>query len=378
MASVGAPALREQVPAEELEREIHRLRQANEALRRALARDWGQPRNRAPEGMSGEARRWALGPFVGQTAALNKVLGDIDRLQRAPSTPVLIQGESGTGKELVARAIHAGSGRAAGPFVPVNCAAIPRDLADSLLFGHVKGAFTGAERNQAGYFDLADGGTLFLDEVGTMPLELQARLLRVLEDRQVMPLGASAPRSVEVRVLAATNVPLRECVESGGFRPDLYYRLAVFTIQMPPLRQRREDVGLLARHFLQVCALDMGLSNPTISPAALSALEQHDFPGNVRELRNIIERAVIESQHGQVGPEHLHLPAAGTGQVAEPAVPCPDSLPAGLDRALAETELMLIQRALALTGDNVAAAARLLGTHRSRIYRALARKAPAV
>ncbi|MCC7262173.1 MAG: sigma-54-dependent Fis family transcriptional regulator [Candidatus Latescibacteria bacterium] len=317
-----------------------------------------------------EAQHWALGSLVGQSPTLRQMLDNIGLLQDAPNTAVLIEGESGTGKELVARAIHAGSSRASGPFVAVNCAAIPRELADSLLFGHVKGSFTGAERDQAGYFELAQGGTLFLDEVGTMPLELQPKLLRVLEERRVLPLGARQPRSLELRVLSATNSVLPAQIQAGTFRQDLYYRLAPFTVRVPALRDRREDIGLLARHFLQVFALEMGIQDPVLDPAAVALLEGYPFPGNVRELKNIVERALIESRQGRVHPEHLHLPAA-EGAPAVPPVAGPAPLPGDLDLAVAQYEVGLVRRALAQTSENVAAAARLLGTNRTRIYRIL-------
>ena len=212
-----------------------------------------------------------------------------------------------TGKEVIARAIHHGSPRAAGPFIPVNCSAIPADLAESTLFGHRRGAFTGADRDRPGYFELADGGTLFLDEVGDMPLDIQAKILRVLEDGQILPLGDTAEKKVDVRVVAATNVDLETGIEAGTFRQDLYFRLARFPIRVPPLRERRGDIPLLARHFLRLFAAEMGLPPPPLDETALEKLSSYDFPGNVRELKNIVERAVIESNGGQVQSEHLHL-----------------------------------------------------------------------
>jgi DNA-binding NtrC family response regulator len=246
--------------------------------------------------------------------------------------------------------------------VPVNCASLPRDLADSLLFGHRKGAFTGAEADQAGYFELAHGGTLFLDEVGTLPLELQPKLLRVLEDHAVLSLGAREPRTVDVRVVAATNADLGVQAQQGAFRQDLYYRLAGFTVRMPPLRERREDIGLLVRHFLQIYAAEMGIEPPQISPQALAMLESHDFPGNVRELKNLVERALIESRGREIRLEHLPLlealPAGSTGI---------EALPLNLEQA----ELLLIQRAMEQSGGNISGAARLLGIERTKIYRRL-------
>ncbi|MCC7265177.1 MAG: sigma-54-dependent Fis family transcriptional regulator [Candidatus Latescibacteria bacterium] len=343
-----------------------RTRQLEEEMARREALT--QERNRLAGRLSlvdqREAQRWRRGALVGRSPTLKKILGDLDLLQSAPHTSVLILGESGTGKELIARAIHAGSERREGPFVPVNCAAIPRELADSLLFGHRKGAFTGAEQDQIGYFELAHGGTLFLDEVGTLPLELQPKLLRVLEERAVLPLGARTPREVQVRVLAATNADLEVQAQKGTFRQDLYYRLARFVVQVPPLRQRREDIGLLARHFLQLFAVEMGIEPPEISPRAQVLLEQYEFPGNVRELKNIVERALIESRGAEIRPEHLPLLAAAPKNGLTIA-----TLPFNLEQA----ELLLIQRALQHCEGNITAAARLLGVERTKIYRRLGR-----
>ena len=310
-----------------------------------------------------EAQRWAVDEFVGESQTLKKILQDIDLLHSAEHTSVLILGESGTGKELIARAIHSGGTRSEGPFVPVNCASLPRELADSLLFGHVKGSFTGADRDQAGYFEMADGGTLFLDELGTMPAELQPKLLRVLEDHTVQPLGGREPHQVNVRVLAATNADLATQVEQGDFRQDLYYRLARFTVSVPPLRERREDIALLVRHFLQMFAEEMNIESPGMSDQALALLETHRFPGNVRELKNLVERALIESRGVEIGPQHLPLMevATSTGPAAI------DALPLNLEQA----ELLLIQRALDQSEGNISAAARLLGIERTKIYRRL-------
>jgi len=219
-------------------------------------------------------------------------------------TTVLITGESGTGKELIARAIHYGSFRK-GQFVPLNCSAIPSGLAESTLFGHVRGAFTGADTARKGCFELADGGTLFLDEIGDMPLELQAKLLRVLEDGYVTPVGADHPKRVDVRVLSATNADLQTKISEGKFRQDLYFRLAGFPVVVPPLRQRKEDILLLAHHFLSMWATEMGRPIPSLSSDAIEILASYAFPGNVRELKNIIERAIIESGGREIQPKHL-------------------------------------------------------------------------
>ncbi|MBT3292232.1 MAG: sigma-54-dependent Fis family transcriptional regulator, partial [Victivallales bacterium] len=227
-----------------------------------------------------EAQRWGVEGFVSQSPLLREILQKIKMLEHADSVSVLVTGESGTGKELIARAVHANSARAAGPFLPINCATVPREMAESLVFGHKKGAFTGADADQAGYFDLADGGTLFLDEVGDMPHDLQVKLLRVLEDGQVRSLGAQESRPVDVRVVAATNADLQRRIQETAFRQDLYFRIARFTVTAPPLRQRREDIPLLTRHFLQILAAEMGREAPDLSPQALARLQDYPFPGN--------------------------------------------------------------------------------------------------
>ena len=223
---------------------------------------------------------------------------------------MLITGESGTGKELIARGLHFSSPRKGGPFVPVNCSAVPGELSESLFFGHKKGAFTGADKDRSGYFELADGGTLFLDEIGDMPAALQAKLLRVLEDGEVMPVGAAKGKHVDVRVLAATNVDLQQGIADGRFRQDLYFRLARYTVESPPLRERREDIPTLAEHFLTLFAREMGYAAPQLSCEALMVLEDYAFPGNVRELKNIVERSLIESGGREIRPEHVHLLAS--------------------------------------------------------------------
>ncbi len=312
-----------------------------------------------------EAERWGIEGFVGQSQTVREILKNVARMQHSDAIRVLVTGESGTGKELIARAIHSGSSRAEAPFVAVNCASIPRELADSMFFGHRKGAFTGADRNHSGYFELANGGTLFLDEIGDMPLEVQAKILRVLEDGKVLPLGADRERAVDARVLAATNADLERAVEEGRFRRDLYFRLVQFAVQVPPLRARGEDIALLSEHFLHLFAGEMGVDSPGLSAEALAALEDYAFPGNVRELKNIIERAVIECDGGAIELSHLHfVNVAPFAFAPEPAGDIPDNLQ--------EANVYLIQRALAKCAGSVSAAAKLLGVHRSRIYRALA------
>jgi len=315
-----------------------------------------------------ETRRWGLEGFIGQSPTMGRILSEVRLMQTHVTPGVLITGESGTGKELIARAIHFGSARREGPFVPVNCAAVPAELWESLFFGHRRGAFTGAEGDQVGYFEMANGGSLFLDEVGEMPAALQAKLLRVLEDSLVRRLGESQDRRVEVRVLAATNADLQEKIQAGVFRQDLFYRLARFTVEVPPLRKRGEDIPLLAQHFLRIAGEEFGLQAPSLSLEGLEALQEYDFPGNVRELKNIIERALLESGGAEIRTAHLRFPAAAnmTNPVAV------SEIPLNLEAA----ELWLTRQAMARTGDNIAEAARLLGTSRGKTYRILARENP--
>ncbi|MBS1791275.1 MAG: sigma 54-interacting transcriptional regulator [Acidobacteria bacterium] len=247
----------------------------------------------------------SFGDIVGQSAALEKVLDQITLV--APSEAnVLILGESGTGKELIARAIHERSQRAAGPLVKVNCASIPRDLFESEFFGHVRGAFTGAMRDRVGRFQLADGGTLFLDEVGEIPLDLQSKLLRVLQEGTFERVGEERSRRANVRIVAATNRDLRRAIEAGEFRQDLFFRLSVFPIELPPLRERREDIPLLVRHFIQMAGRQARCGNLRISDDQMRRLQMYDWPGNVRELQNVIERAMILSNCG-AQPLNLNL-----------------------------------------------------------------------
>jgi DNA-binding NtrC family response regulator len=263
-----------------------------------------------------EASHWGIEGFVGKSRTIAAILDNVRQLQNTGATSVLITGESGTGKELIARAIHFGGTRAKGPFHALNCSAIPGELAESYIFGHVRGAFTGANTSRKGYFELADGGTLFLDEIGDMPLELQPKLLRVLEDGCFTPVGGAAQKRVDVRILAATNQNLDAKIAAGKFRQDLYYRLARFTVFVPPLRQRKEDIPLLTEHFLSMFAQEMTmargqegdlLTTSSLSPKAMEALMNYPFPGNIRELRNIIERALILSCGGVIQPEHLQI-----------------------------------------------------------------------
>lgn len=282
---------------ERLQREITQRAKAEEALDTAD--------QRASLITEREIERWGIPGFVGQSATFRKILSDIRQLQNFDATNVLITGESGTGKELIARAIHFGGGRPSKPFLPVNCSAIPIELAESSFFGHVRGAFTGALADRKGYFHLADGGTLFLDEIGDMPLSVQAKLLRVLEDGIVVPVGSNERKEVNVRVIGATHQDLASKIEKGTFREDLYYRVAEFTVVSPPLRARGEDIPLLAHHFLKLLATEYGLPTPTIEAGALARLKAHPFPGNIRQLRNVLMRAMIEAGGGALREEHL-------------------------------------------------------------------------
>jgi DNA-binding NtrC family response regulator len=347
----------------ELESEMTRRRTAEEAREKSDAR--------LSTFSAREAQRWGLASFIGQSRMMRKILQDIEKLHQFAQTSVLISGESGTGKELVARAIHHGSPRAAGPFIPVNCVAIPAELAESMLFGHMKGSFTGATADRKGWFELADGGTLFLDEIGDMPTGLQAKLLRVLEDGEITPVGAAQSKRVDVRVLSATNADLSAKIAAGEFRQDLYFRLARYLVETPPLRERPEDVPLLAGHFLKMFAGEMGMAPPALSAEAIGWLTTYAFPGNVRELKNLMERALIASGGESLRREHFQVlggvfptASAREGRAVQAAAAVAD-----LSLNLEEAEQALIQRALEQTRGNVAEAARLLGVNRSRIYR---------
>jgi len=277
---------------------------------------------------------------------------------------VLIFGESGTGKELVARAIHAMSPRVSEPFVDVNCAAIPEELIESELFGHRKGSFTGASDDKVGKLQKADGGTIFLDEVGDMSLKTQAKVLRALDEQRFEPVGASESVQVDVRVVAATNKNLDQEIEAGNFREDLYYRLNVIPFYVPPLRDRLEDVGLLADYFLQEFVTAYGRKPKELTPAAYEALRSYRWPGNVRELRNLMERIVILSPQVRIDARHVPLPV-GKGGAAER----PREQLASLQEVRESAERQYILKKLEETGGNVSRAAELLGLERSNLYR---------
>ncbi len=300
-------------------------------------------------------------PLIAESPAMKRILALVDQLARADAT-VLIQGESGTGKELIARAIHARSGRARQPMISVNCAAIPDTLLESELFGYERGAFTGAARPKPGRFELADGGTLFLDEIAELSPPTQAKLLRALQEREVERLGGTRPVRVDVRILAATNQDLRHLMRERRFREDLYYRLHVVTLSLPPLRERPEDLGPLALHYLQLHARRLGKAIETLTPDALAAMHGYAWPGNVRELAHAIERAVILAAGSQITAQDLALPAEDArAPMSEP--------PAGA--TLADRERHWIVTTLERCDGNQSAAAAVLGIDRSTLHRKL-------
>jgi DNA-binding NtrC family response regulator len=306
--------------------------------------------------------------IYGNSAAIKNVRDLIARV--APTNaPVLIFGETGTGKELVARAIHRGSPRSGRPFVAVNCAALPPTLLESELFGHERGAFTGADRSRAGLFEAAHEGTLFLDEIGEMPTEAQAKLLRVLTDGQVTRIGSTKPRQVDVRVIAATHRELTQLIHDRLFREDLYYRLAVVPIPIPPLRERSADIGDLCQLFLQQASHDLKVSKHELSQEALERLRRYLFPGNIRELRNLIERACILSGSAVIGPESFPIAADTESAQSEAAHNWIDLIPDTLNlrEFLSEAEKKLIERTLKETQGAQAETARRLGLSRSHL-----------
>jgi DNA-binding NtrC family response regulator len=314
---------------------------------------------------------------------MQRLLRLVARVAPTDST-VLILGESGTGKELVARSLHLLSGRARQPFVPVNVGALPETLIESELFGHAKGAFTGATGERAGLVEEADRGTLFLDEIGDMPPGTQVKLLRTLENNEVRRIGENAPRMVDVRIVAATNRDLRALVAEGRFRADLFYRLNVVQIELPPLRERREDIGLLASFFLERAARRQGRPRLEFTPEAMALLERYDYPGNVRELENAIEHAVAVSEHTRLAPSDLPAEirsprllarSAGTdGQGAATAGQARAAEPADRDaQSLEEVTREHVLRVLERHRGNTTSASKQLGVSRTTLWRMLKR-----
>ena len=307
--------------------------------------------------------RYGLGHIVGRSAPLRELLDRVVRVARTDAT-VLVTGESGTGKELIARALHATSRRAAKPFVPVNCAAITETLLESELFGHVRGAFTGATRARRGLFEEASGGTLFIDEIGETTPGFQAKLLRAIEEGEIRRVGESLPVRVDVRVIAATNQDLKAAVAEKRFREDLFYRLNVVPLRLPPLRERREDVPLLAQHFLEDHARRTG-GRKTLSPAALQKLVEHSWPGNVRELQNMIEQAAALTPQATITETDIRFdgPAAHLGS------PGPQTLAEAIEGA----ERRAIEAALARCGGELSLVARELAVSSTTLWRKMRR-----
>ncbi|HVH10162.1 MAG TPA: sigma 54-interacting transcriptional regulator [Gemmatimonadales bacterium] len=308
-----------------------------------------------------EAQAHAFREVIGASATLKTMLAQAARVVPHGDATILITGETGTGKELLARALHYGGPRAAAPFVELNCAALPAQLLESELFGHERGAFTDAKTAKPGLFEVAEGGSLFLDEVNHLAPELQSKLLRALEQKSIRRLGATASRTVNVRILAASNANLPAAVEAGQFREDLYYRLNVVTLELPPLRARGDDVLLLAEHFLARFAIQYQLPQPTLTPETRRALLAHQWPGNIRELRNAIERGLLLSPPGDFTLQQLAArpaPAGASGRLPFPA-------------ALSEIQRAAATAMLEVTGGNRSEAARRLGISRSRLQRLL-------
>jgi len=350
--------------------EHHRL--AEEQRRLAVAEEQARKLKQRLASLRDElGQRYDFHQILGRSAALREVLARAERV--APTeTTVLLTGESGTGKELVARAIHYASPRAEGPFLAINCAALPETLLESELFGHEKGAFTGADRQKAGRFELAAGGTLFLDEVGELSPAVQAKLLRVVQEREFERVGGRATLRADVRIITATNRDLEQTVAAGQFREDLYYRLDVFTVHLPPLRDRGDDVLLLAEHFVRELGPQFGRGNAGLSREAREALLAHAWPGNIRELQNAVERALIMTDGGLITAAQLGITSraarpARDGRAHPEVSSTPDSLP--------ELEKRMVLDALAKTKGNKSRAAKLLGLTRFQLYTRLKRYA---
>ncbi|MBS0433141.1 MAG: sigma-54-dependent Fis family transcriptional regulator [Proteobacteria bacterium] len=319
------------------------------------------------------------GRLIGDSPAMQDVRGRIEKLARSQA-PVYISGESGVGKELVARLIHEQGPRASGPFVPVNCGAIPSELMESEFFGHKKGSFTGAHADKDGLFQAANGGTLFLDEVAELPIHMQVKLLRVIQEKAVRPIGGRGEIGVDVRILSATHKDLARLTQMGQFRQDLFYRINVIELRVPPLRERRNDVPMLAGRVLERLAGQSGIAAPKLKPEALEALAEYDFPGNVRELENILERAIALCEHGVITVDDLMLkpsPASRSRDEDEDYEDDGDGEDltggadgGGLDEYISNVEREAILKALQETRYNKTAAARKLGiTFRALRYK---------
>jgi len=336
------------------ELEVKRLHEENRSLREALG------------------HRYEFANIIAKSAKMQEVLATVERVAPTNST-VLLGGESGVGKDLIARAIHQHSRRAGGPFIKINCTAIPENLLESELFGYEKGAFTGAAAAKPGKFELADQGTIFLDEIGDMAGSLQAKLLRVLQEREFERLGGTKTIKVDVRVVAATNQDLRAALEQGTFREDLYYRLNVVPISIPPLREHKEDIPYLVDHFITRFAENSAKRMTGISPQAMKLLADFHWPGNVRELENILERAAVMASGEKIEVEDIHLdiagrPESGAGLAASAVSANGSVLPLlPLGSTLEQFEDEIIKEALRRSGGNKSQAARLLGLSRNAL-----------
>jgi DNA-binding NtrC family response regulator len=338
-----------------------------ETLDRALVRRRLARRGPAPADLVGGTEEPEGLALVGHSPAIIEVMKTLARV--APSqASVLVLGETGTGKELVARTIHRYSERSTRRFVAVNCSALAEGLLESELFGHVRGAFTGAAVSRPGLFREADKGTLFLDEIGDISPALQARLLRALQEHEIVPVGSETTVKIDVRVIAATHRDLTELVRQGRFREDLYYRLDVVTLRLPPLRERRQDIPLLVDHFLRTLSSRHGRGPVALDPEALRRLLAYDWPGNIRELQNVLERALLLAEQGVIGPEHL----ATTVRPAAAALPDTPS-PVTPLRGLEEVEREHVIRVLAATGGNREESSRILGISRRTLTRMIQR-----
>jgi two-component system response regulator PilR (NtrC family) len=320
----------------------------------------------------GPGPQGALQRLVGESAAMRSVKERIAKVARSMA-PVLVRGESGTGKELVARAVHACSHRAEGPFVAVNCSAIPESLLEAEFFGAKKGSYTGATADREGYFQAARGGTLFLDEIGDLPLPMQSKLLRAIQERQVRSLGSTQEDAVDVRVVSATHKDLASDVQAGRFRQDLYYRLNVIEIMVPPLRERREDLPALCEALLARIAQESGMPTPVLSPAVMRQLIAHPLTGNVRELENLLHRAVALSDGEELQVDFA--PTRSPGPAPEPVAKVPEAMPQDLQTYLDQQEREILVKALQESGFNRTAAAQRLGLSLRQIRYRIARLA---
>jgi transcriptional regulator with GAF, ATPase, and Fis domain len=361
VARVIAAALALEIQHQRLAEHQQRLGAA-EAKARTLERQVASLRTALGE-------RFSFDAIIGRAPRFLAAVDDARKVA-ATGTTVLLTGESGTGKEVLARAIHQASARADGPFVAVNCAALPETLVESELFGHERGAFTGADRQKPGRFELAAGGTLFLDEIGDLAASVQVKLLRVLQEREYQRVGGTATLKTDVRLIAATNRDLATDMAAGRFRSDLFYRLNVFTVRIPPLRERGDDVLLLAEHFIRDLSAEMGLSDVTLSRDAADVLRRYPWPGNIRELQNAIERALITCDGTLITAAHLGVRPASEGSVpvAGPVAP-----PAGPTNSLQEIERTAILDALRRTHGHKSRAAALLGITRFQLHARLKR-----